>query len=358
MTELPKYQNIQGWLMRELSCGKYQVGDKFYSENELSKQFGVTPVTARQAMTYLESHGYVVRKQGSGTFVKKIPSQPVRIKLMNRCMIGLVTAGVELTNNMTIGQTIVNLYKEANERGYLVLLTHDDISLFLEAEVEGIIILDNPSENVIHKIQESGLPYVGYSHLSEEHVSVKLNYRQAAKDIIDKFAETGHKHIAVVGEGQDSLIVYNRFKDYLLEAKAHYENLTLSFCVTKEKKMQEHLNMLFQERNHPDALFITNSWCILKAMEVLEANNLKVPDNVSILVHGSNALTIPTKPPLSVITTDISARSRMAMNLLQSLIRKAHNNIEANMLEYKIIDRGSIKTSTAMIPNYINCDTL
>lgn len=335
--------------MRELSCGKYRCGDKFYSENELSKQFGVTAITARQAMAHLENQDYVIRKRGSGTFVKKIPSRPVRIKVMNRCMIGLVTAGVELTNNLTIGQTIVNLYKEAQDRGYLVLLTHDDISLFIEAEVEGIIILDNPPEEVMQKIQASGLPYVGYAHLSDDHLSVKLNYRQAAKNIIDKLVETGHRHLTIAGEGRDSLIVYNRLKDHLIEAKASYENLTLSFCVSEDETMKERLNLLFQNENRPDALFITNSWCILKAMEVLEANNLHVPDDVSILVHGSNVLAIPTQPPLSVITTDIPARSKLAMDLLQAVISKSPDNAMDRNLDYQIIDRGSIKMPAFVI---------
>lgn len=68
---IPKYQQIKQNLLYEINNGKFQPGDKFYSEAELKKKFNVSSITAIKAMQCLTNEGYLVRYQGKGTYVSK-----------------------------------------------------------------------------------------------------------------------------------------------------------------------------------------------------------------------------------------------------------------------------------------------
>ena len=65
MPRMLKYQEIEGWLRQELSGGRFAPGDRFHSENDAARRFGVTAVTARKAFAPLEQAGYIERKRGS-----------------------------------------------------------------------------------------------------------------------------------------------------------------------------------------------------------------------------------------------------------------------------------------------------
>ena len=68
---IPKYQQIKQSLLYEINNGKFQPGDKFYSEAELKKKYNVSGITAIKALQCLTNEGYLVRYQGRGTYVSK-----------------------------------------------------------------------------------------------------------------------------------------------------------------------------------------------------------------------------------------------------------------------------------------------
>lgn len=68
---LPKYAQIEAELRQEILSGKFDHGDRFYSEAELVKRFGVSSITVIRAIRNLVSEGLLVRYQGKGTFVSR-----------------------------------------------------------------------------------------------------------------------------------------------------------------------------------------------------------------------------------------------------------------------------------------------
>ncbi len=62
-------------IKRKLAKDDFKPGDKFYSENELSRQLQVSRSSVREAIRILEATGYVTVKQGKGVFVTDFDSQ-------------------------------------------------------------------------------------------------------------------------------------------------------------------------------------------------------------------------------------------------------------------------------------------
>src|SRR4051794_8756060 len=64
---------VRADLRRAIVGGEFPVGVKLPNEDRLCDRFGVSRVTIREAVRGLIEDGYVVRRQGSGTFVTRRP---------------------------------------------------------------------------------------------------------------------------------------------------------------------------------------------------------------------------------------------------------------------------------------------
>lgn len=64
-----RYMEIATVLQREIAAGIWSDGDKLPSIKLLAERFGVAPLTARQAIKYLEGRGIVECRAGAGTYV-------------------------------------------------------------------------------------------------------------------------------------------------------------------------------------------------------------------------------------------------------------------------------------------------
>jgi DNA-binding GntR family transcriptional regulator len=65
------YMQIADLLRADIDSGVFATDSKLPAENELTQRFEVSRVTVRQALAQLLSEGYVVSKQGKGTFVSR-----------------------------------------------------------------------------------------------------------------------------------------------------------------------------------------------------------------------------------------------------------------------------------------------
>jgi GntR family transcriptional regulator len=68
---IPLYYQIQRALMEKIQSGALSEGDPLASEEELSRTYQVSRMTARQALHGLKTNGYAFSEKGRGTFVTR-----------------------------------------------------------------------------------------------------------------------------------------------------------------------------------------------------------------------------------------------------------------------------------------------
>ena len=68
MKKRPKYLEIIDFIINYIQSKNLNPGDKILSENEISKLFRVTKVTASRALNELVNEGILYRIQGKGRF--------------------------------------------------------------------------------------------------------------------------------------------------------------------------------------------------------------------------------------------------------------------------------------------------
>lgn len=68
---LPLYQQIKEDIKLSIENGRFKPNDKIPAENDLSQEYSASRITIRRAVEELSREGYLVKKQGVGTFVSK-----------------------------------------------------------------------------------------------------------------------------------------------------------------------------------------------------------------------------------------------------------------------------------------------
>ena len=79
--DVPVYQRIKDYLLEQIHAGQWKEGDAIPSEQELSKQFGVSRMTVNRAVRELTAEQVLTRVQGSGTYVAQAKYQSTLVEI-------------------------------------------------------------------------------------------------------------------------------------------------------------------------------------------------------------------------------------------------------------------------------------
>ncbi len=342
MERVLKYQEIESYMLQELSSGRFSVEDRFFSEADVARQFDVTILTARKAFAQLEKQGYIIRQRGRGTFVRELPPQPSRLKILKRCVIGIVVGDSDFDNDLKLGRIIAALHRTIEKAGYLSLLVGENFSVLAEAGVSGVIVLDRISEQQVRRLTATRLPVVGIYPVNLGFPRITIDFTDAAERIVTRFQQSGARKIAMVGEGEDALVVRNLFEKEMASAAAKH-GVKLTIAVPPIGSVRAEFSAMFDTVERPDAVFAMNSWSLDTITSVLREKNLKIGKDISLLVNGSNALLIPSSPGYSIIDLDIPKAAENCMTLLQQMIRDPQAAVTGIVTPYgTIIERGSL----------------
>jgi len=96
---LPLYQRLADDIFASIRAGTYAPGTKIPSEHELAAAHGASRPTVRQATDTLIARGVLVRRRGSGTYVRGVPAS-VDLFSLAGTMISFESRGVALTTKL------------------------------------------------------------------------------------------------------------------------------------------------------------------------------------------------------------------------------------------------------------------
>lgn len=73
---IPLHQLLVSKLRRKIISGKLKSGDFFGTEKSLMEDYGVSSTTVRRALQVLTQEGYLFRKPGKGSFIRRVEIEP------------------------------------------------------------------------------------------------------------------------------------------------------------------------------------------------------------------------------------------------------------------------------------------
>ena len=96
---LPLYHQLAEELLAQIRSGRLGAGQKLPSEHALAEQYGGGRPTVRQATDSLIQRGLIVRKRGSGTFVRQVPAQ-VDLFSLAGTLVSFDRSGIALSSRL------------------------------------------------------------------------------------------------------------------------------------------------------------------------------------------------------------------------------------------------------------------
>jgi Transcriptional regulators len=173
--------------------------------------------------------------------------------------------------------------------------------------VDGMVIFPgNGRGDILKEVLESRVPAVIINDdVCEAEVDkVLVDNSNASFRAIEKLIHLGHKHIAVINGPEGNYVSQERYRGYLEAMKLY--NLTVEPRYVKcggfnSNGSYNAVMELFNEPEHPTALYITNYYMTLGALMAINQKGIKVPGQLSVIGFDRFELMDVVKPTLTVI---------------------------------------------------------
>lgn len=334
----PLYEQIQKDLIQKIETGVFEEHQRIPSENELSREYGVSRITATKALTELALGGYIYRVQGKGSFVAPAQDRPMPItgnENIKPYLVGFIIPSIGdhhsvnlikgITNALPFPQYIVNIFRadsiEAEE--YI-------IHYFYQNHYDGILLFPNDFEFYSDTILQMHLKQ--YPFVLIDRIFQKLNCSYVTSDnpggseiAVEYLRKRGHTKIGFAGfVAFREQVTAMRYNGYVQAMNKHgfnilpYENL---FGQPPQPKL---LNHLLEDITYGEvtALIASNSKCAINLVKFFRQNQIRVPEDVSIVCFDNPSLYVSPTNFFTYIDQDSYNMGIEAGKILKSLMTK------------------------------------
>ena len=202
----------------------------------------------------------------------------------------------------------------------------DDINIYQSLhDVSGIICLGKFSIEYIHKLKAlcEKIILLDMDLISPcSEVCIVLDFDNAVKQVIDYFHMLGYKKVGFLGgiEHDDDNQLYfdtrrGSFEKYCQKYQMDYQKYIMEDKFTSESGYQMMTEMI-QSQDLPEAIFAASDPIAIGALRALFDNNIKVPDDISIIGFDNIESTNFTSPPLTTVYAPAYEMGELGAQLL------------------------------------------
>jgi len=315
---LPKYLELRGRLLEELSIGKFSPGDKFYSEAQVSRSYSIALMTVRRSYEILEKEGFLRREHGSGTYVSKVPDKFIRQKIVQTCMVGIFLSSQRTIDGFDHGLYLENLSIALKDCGMATTIIFDDPTAIPAESLDGLIYLGEDSENEVKVIRKLNLPTVSLGASRVEFFAGICQRKDFIYNTFMRFLKKGRRKIALLNFTDDP-----HFNDtnliYLRKALADFgTGKSLEICGPLEQ-LQSYLENLLSQDDRPDAIWFSRWSYLPGVMLALQKLNLKIGHDIGIFVGNCPEFGISIMPAYA--KNEVMTQTKQVVEMLAKMIR-------------------------------------
>jgi DNA-binding LacI/PurR family transcriptional regulator len=224
----------------------------------------------------------------------------------------------------------------------MLYLSHNHIQSLIDAQVEGIITIGIFEPDDIKILEKSHIPVAGIGlNVAGNFPVISTDFDQEGREIINYFHRRKLNRIAVIGAGPEATTA-SRMLPTMREETEKIPGMTLNEFVNPPEGECLCTKAIIK-KSKPDALFLLNWMSISPVLSALDELKLRIPEDISILVHGENALALHTRVPLSIVRSDIAVGCRKIMEVLLKIIKTGKVESSHYYYDQEILNLGSIK---------------
>lgn len=365
---IPLHQEVETELRRRIIAGEILPGQKMSPELELAEEFNVSRTTIRHALISLESHGYVERIHGRGTFVADQAPEENPLPGKERGIYAIVP---HLTSGFT-GTIITGAQEVLFSTGHdlSVLPTNDSIDkeidylqMILTRGAAGVILHPTKSEfynPLVIELINKGIPLVmtgrHYRFVNCSYVDGH-NY-QGAYDATKYLIGLGHRKIGLVTKKPlihtsledriqgyrdamaDHSLALDR-KTLLLDLKDSRSVYWESGNEQQEQGIIKHLVDYLEGAPKMTAILALNDMIAADLIKAAKHCGKTVGQDLSIVGFDNVALSASLEPPLTTVDSPTLDMGRRATKVLLQHITSEDADFVKEHLPMRLVIRKS-----------------
>ena len=328
------------------SIGNGVILDKLPGERVLAKEYEVSYMTVRKAVTELTEEGIVYKVATKGTFVS------------NRKVSPKVTGNIGFFIDEGIKEGISSPYyslifgaldREVKKSGYNMLLfsDFDDLNpLKNHKKIDGVIICCFP--RIEHKLQEikNYLPIILLDNIASDKSlpSITIDNFNSCRESVEYLWSIGHRRIGFISGLMDSDVCKDRLLGYTsaLVSLGAKEEKELIFRGDYSYESGELGGKYFANLpDHPTAILCANDSMAIGAMKTIRESGLNIPNDISIVGFDDIEVSSRVYPALTTNSAAIEEMVKKSVELLQAAIRGEETNFKHLILPATLVKRDS-----------------
>ncbi|GEL67355.1 GntR family transcriptional regulator [Marinilactibacillus psychrotolerans] len=358
MLNEPKYIIIKKEIQHKIKEKEYALGTKIPSEAELRKQFDVSRHTIRQAVSELVNEGYLVKQQGSGTFVSDLYQKETISN--NKKTIGVITTYL---SDYIFPSIIRGIEEELSKLDYSLMLSstrnnvdneRSSLESMIDQNVDGLIVeptksnLMNPNLNYYLNLSERPIPMIMLNASYEEldFPFIALDDVKAGRIATEHLIELNHIDIGIITKADD-LQGKNRLKGYikaLYDAKLSFDsNYIIRYDTESKQDLPKMIHALLLSENVPTSFVCYNDEVAVMLIKEINAIGKECPDDFSVVSHD-NSFYSTTLPSVKLTSID-HPKENLGRLAAKSIVQAVEDGIplKSHIFEPKLIIRNSTK---------------
>lgn len=336
----PLYEQVAKDIRRKIKERILKSGDIVGSHNELSKEYSVSIITIKKALSNLVNEGILFTRVGKGTYVSK--EQSKKLDLSKHKTIGLVLRDI---NHPFFSKIVQGIEERAYELGYNLLLSsssnkiekeENQINHFRELGVDGLIIaslsLEYNATDFIQKLHEENFPYIMVSYIHDpDYWYIGSNHELGGYMATEHLIKTGYKSIGYLHMGKRNLLSEVRKNGYyrcLTEYDIPFDSKLIFILSHPDAEINRDRFKLGYEfgkefikmDKRPEALFFYSDLSALGFEQFVMEKGMKIPGDVSIVGFDDITLSGFAQIPLTTIHQPTDKIGRMSVDIIQKRI--------------------------------------
>jgi len=327
---------------------------------DIANVLGITPSAVSKA---LNDHPRISKetKLAVKQIAKNLNYQPNHLaSALRKGKSNLVGVIVPRTTSHFFSSVLENIEKILNKEGYNVIVTQSNesyekecrnIDTLLFTQVDGIIAsLANETVNFSHfeKIKAKGIPLILYDR-GDNDIGVDyigIDDYDSSFMVVEHLINQNCKRIAHIGGHRHTRIFKNRivgFTDALKKHNLPFENDLILECDLSLDDGRKGMEKLLKLAKLPDAVYAASDYAALGALQVIQENNIKVPEDIALVGFSNEPFTSLVSPSITSVNQHSNKIGEIAAKTFIKRINQDNwtPKLTKNILKSELIVRES-----------------
>ncbi len=296
-----KHEYIENYYINLIKEKKVLPEEQLPSENEMSKIFGVSRHTIRQALSYLEKEGWIYKIKGIGSFY----SNKVEAKHRRKNIVVFITS----ISEYIFPKIIEGIEKELRINNYNMILVNSEnkeenekrfFADIVTSKIDGMIVEPTQSSiNKVHNIYSEKLTKLGIKFLT---INSHFQDLKTAYVDVDDFSggykltnyliSLGHKKIAGIFK-TDDIQGINRRNGYIKALESNnieLDETMISEFTTENKNSYDFLYKVLSKKDKPTAIVCYNDEITINTIKICKELNITPVKDLSIVSFDNSEI--------------------------------------------------------------------